>query len=521
MAYGEQFVAIANDPWGEPCVPRLWLRTKAGDLVDVAALEQILAVSDIDRKRERKFGVVQGTPWQVKLTNATAAMANLDLPGCRAVLQAGFRQADVWELMAQGRIERAPASTDMTVTIEVEDAVMDALSYVLPRDMYFGTVGWAGDLTPVLVSEASAEFDNDVNQTVGGNGVAVIPAGSSQVRDETFRVVFTSATGYKVVYEDGTERTGFTISADATFGPANAPTASVFKIKAAGWSTEVGAYVVSDEFQFFSSHARTTLQLSTMGMVRHLLTDVAGLSAHDVLSGAPYSSPLYDADGAWADAVAAASGTRIGGYWAKGTRLIEMVQEALMIAHASIFSAPTGQIAVSWLREAGPTVATVNGDPEAGVVDIVSGTSEDTLEDMYNEVTLTYLSLRGGQTAVARWSDDASPIPERRVLELETSWRVSSVTASDCVYKALSRAKVSRRNIKLQTTLAHACRGIDEIVSITDPIIGLRNHLCGVVSVSIDIMGQRATLEAYRDEVASANYARVGHVKIGDTAFIW
>lgn len=521
MAYSPEFRALCAAPSGEGLVPRVTIRDKTGAVTVASAVEPVLAVGEIRRERERRFGVVQGNTWQVRLANDRQLLMPLDLPDCWIALEAGFPEADVWELMAQGRISSAPASTDMTITLEVGDAVMDTLEYVLTRDMFFGPTGWAGDISPTLVADTSAEYSNDVNASIGANGVLVAPAYAHLVIDEAIRLVFTSATAYKVVYEDGSEVTGFAIGSDATFGPSASPASPAFIVKAAGWSADVGAYVVGDEFVFYTSAARASGQLTTIGMVSHLLRDVAQIEAYNVLDDEPYSSPLYDEAGAWAQAAAAHASTRIGGYWPKGTRLIEMVQEALMLAHASIFAAPTGQIAISWLRLAGPTVATVNGDPAVGQITLIAGTVTDTRDETYNLVTLEYLSLARGQPATAKKADSASPFVGVRHLPLSTSWRVSAVTAADCVYKAYSRFRSSRRLVAVDTTLAHAGLDIDEIVAVTDPVLGLTSHLCGIVSVATAVMEQRCALEAYRDEVAAADYGRVGTAKINRPGFVW
>lgn len=521
MAYSAEFRALCAAPSAEGMVPRITIRDKSGAVTVASAIEPVLAVGEIRREREKSFGVVQGNTWQARLANDRQLLLPLDLPDCWVALEAGFPEADVWELMAQGRIISAPASTDMTITLEVGDAVMDALDYVLTRDIFFGPVGWAGDITPVAVADSSAEYSNDVNASIGAQGVLVAPAYAHLVIDEAIRIVFTTASTYKVVYEDGSEATGFAIAADADFGPSTSPASPAFKVKAAGWSTEVGAYVVGDTYVFYASGGRTAGQLTTIGMVRHLLTDVAQLTAYNVLDDEPYSSPLYDAAGAWDEAAAAHASTRLGGYWPKGTRLIEMVQEALMLAHASIYAAPTGQIAISWLRPAGAQVATINGDPAAGTVTLLAGTATDTRDETYNLVTLDYLSLARGKPATARFEDGTSPFVGVRHLQLSTSWRVGAVTAADCVYKALSRFAGSRRLVSGETTLAHAVLDIDEIVAVTDTVIVLRNHLCGIVAVTLSIMEQRCTIEAYRDEVAAADYARVGSAKIGHPGLVW
>lgn len=521
MAYSAPFRALCAATSGAGLVPRVTVRDKAGAVTVASEIEPVLAVGEIRRERERRYGVVQVNTWQVRLANYRQLLLPLDLPDCWVALEAGFPGDDVWELMAQGRIISAPASTDMTITIEVGDAVMDTLEHVLTRDMFFGLVGWAGDITPVAVADSSAEYANDINQSFGGLGVLVALAYGHLVIDEAISIVFTAATTYKVVYEDGSEVTGFTIASDANFGPSTSPAAPAFKIKAAGWSPEVGAYVVGDTYVFYASAARAAGQLTTVGMVRHLLTDVAQLTAYNVLADEPYSSPLYDEAGAWAEAAASHASTRLGGYWPKGTRLIEMVQEALMLAHASIYAAPTGQIAISWLRPAGAQVATINGDPAAGPVTLIAGSASDTRDETYNLVTLDYLSLSRGKPATAKFADANSPFVGVRHLPLSTSWRVGAVTAADCVYKALSRFSASRRLVSVDATLAHAVLDIDEIVAVTDSVIGLRNHLCGVVAVTLSIMDQRCSVEAYRDEVAAADYGRVGSSKINRPGFVW
>ena len=73
--------------------------------------------------------------------------------------------------------------------------------------------GWAGLVRTVKKADDSHSYNNDWDDDQVDEGVEV--TNYYDIQDETFQIVFTSATAFKVVREDGTEQTGFSISADA------------------------------------------------------------------------------------------------------------------------------------------------------------------------------------------------------------------------------------------------------------------------------------------------------------------
>jgi len=500
------FQAVVDSKFGEAAVPRIKVRQKGGTVTTVSASETVLAVSEIRRMRERKFGVAQGQTWQARFTHEDLALLALDLPGCWASLEMGFETEDEWELLAQGRIHRAVADTEMTVVIDVEDSIMDALGYSIPRDMFFQSVGWASNLTVVSKDSDSSDFDNDWDGTGSSNGAeAVIP---SLFADETFRVVFTGATIYKIVFEDDSEETGLDIGNEEVFGNLANPTADLLKLYPAGWDQAGGAYTAGDEWVFYTSAPRSATQLCPVGMARHLIEDVGGIIAWDVITNTEYSTPVYDETN-WDDGVAFTSADEIGGFWAKGSNLTEMIQSAMMLIHGSIFPSPTGQVDMYYLHEATGIVDTFNGEPGGGDIHIISGEVNDSLEDTYNRVSLSYLALGTGTASSVAAVDPDTPYQEGPPLDADCKWRVKASTAASFVSTGVSRFSRSRRTISMATTLAKAGTKIDEIISITDPILGLAQDANGVTEVAIDVMAQRAAVVAYRDPVAVETYARV------------
>ena len=516
MGYFPQtFADIARDPTGEALRVKLHVRLNdgaggsPGTLLTVTDNQEILDVSTIERKRERSFGVIQGQAWQVQTTNIDLTMLAYSLPGCWACIEGGFPIADEWVVFAQGKISSFSTSTDGAVTIEVRDSVMDVLNFGLVRDIRFQNSGWVSELQVVRKEENSQGWDPSV-------GIAVpFPY---KLDDETFQVVFTTDDDYQVLLEDGSVGASGNTIADLSVENL-AGDRGVLTIPASGWSPGVGQYAAGDTFTFYTARPRTTDELAPVGMVRHLIEDIAGLTCHDVLNGADYSAPIYDSAN-W-DSLASTSAT-IAGTWSKGARLVELIQDALKIVHGTIYPSPSGQVALWVLQPSTGGALILNGNPEAGPVDIIHGGYQDSLDDTITDVVFEYLALNTGEDASFSATIDLadSPLLERRTKTVKTSWEVRGLSMESAANLYLERNKDVRREHDLSCTLAGAVADLGGTIAIREASTGLSMAVVSTTDIVIDLLGNSAQVKAYNDPYVNQGFFIIGESLIGGSDLI-
>jgi len=287
MAFTSAFIAAATDPWGEALQTRLYVRLNdggggsPGTLVELTTEQSVISMGPITRRREMAFGVVRGQSCQVQITNINLSVLDYNLMGCRVAVRGGFTAADEWDLFAQGKVASFSGSTNGTAILEVHDSVMDLINFTLPRDISFQETGWISGIG--IVSKASGSGSYSSAQALTLNT-------ASAADDETFTVEFYNVGSYKIILENGDETQIGTTGADKTiYNTAN--DIDIIVIPAAGWT---GTFVSGDKFEFFTARPRTLGsggELTPVYMLMHLIDDISGVSAYDVLDGSEYSDP--------------------------------------------------------------------------------------------------------------------------------------------------------------------------------------------------------------------------------------
>jgi len=520
MAYDAAWLALCEDPFGEPIRPRLKIRLNDGTggapstLVTISD-KQILDCPPVKFRREVEFGVVQGQAWQVKLANADLALLDYQLYDCYVALEAGFAAADSWETVAQGRVGAVIASTDASLVLEVHDCVMDTLNYELQRVMRFGPA-WASEIISQNISETSSGYDNDAS----GAGISFVQiTANAYFADETFQIVFSTATAFDVIYEDGSTAASGTISSDLSFGPAASPAVSCITLNYEGWDTTTGAYAAGDEFVFYTSQFRDATDRTPVAVIRDLIENVAGVEAYDAVAGSAYASPCYDTTN-W-DTIDGDNDTySVTGTWARGTPVSEMIQDALKLIHGSIYASPTGQIAIWALAPSTSTGIALNGTPGAGTVTILSGTVSLDMDGVANAVTYEYLDS-GGRDATYTATDAETELHATRTAVVRVGWECPGPLVEPAANKYINRFKDLHRVYEVQTTLAGAVAVIGSGVAITEATFGAGTFRVDAVENELDIMGNSARILAYIDPVVVETYAVVGTATIGGTEVIW
>lgn len=535
MAFSADFLAIANDPNEEALRTRVLLRadTDAGSnqLITITAPE--IDVSPIIRRRELEWGVVQGQEVSVTFVHEGLEFnpsspdwitTELGLTTKWAAVQVGFPDADEWETVAQGRIESLRAHTNLTATMTFHDPIMDVLERRLRRDQVFDDRdAWCSALQVVVKSSSSSYYDNS-----GAPPAITAAVPATDVVNETFRIVFVNGTQFDVYYEDGTTQAGgpFNISADRGL-TSNTSSVNVATIYTAGWT---GTYAAGDEFVLYVSKQYAAGLLVPSRLIEEILLENGVRVSYDVLGGATQS--LFYDPSHWDDVEAFFSSSKVRGYWTKGTRVIDMIQDLLKVMNASLYPTPTGQIAIWHLapEEVGATTGSATGDPEDPEVSILEAERIDSSEALANVVQWEYLDMafaagQDGQapaiepafvtkddlagTGFEEYPGSSDPLELHR--SVRVSWAVDDVTIDAAATRLLNRYKVRAPTFRIRGSISHVLEhDIVDAVSITEPVLSEFGTKILVTEVGLNAMANEAELIGYVDPVVSENYARVG-----------
>lgn len=487
------------------------------ELFELASYEKTIDMNPLLRKRERDYGVVQGQKIQLQLSNVELTAMTPSLVNGWVAIQFGFPSCDLWETVYQGRVVDVSAKSDLTLNIELDEAVMKLLEARISRDTYFGGTAWAS----AVKTDAKASGSTTYNNTSGS--VTISASLSASVRDERYTIVFDDATHYRIKNEAGAyvmdntktfveSGTTFVTTTNAAFSPAHyvVTGSNVLTLSKSGWT---GSHASGDTFSFSTSYPRTAQQLTPLGMVKHLIEDVANIVVYDVISGTYYDSPFVDP--AFFSNNSGTSQGMICGEWKAGARVVEMVQDVLKLEHMSVFPTESGCIGI-WAISDIQTGATalVNGDPTDVDVNLIDGVVTDTLSDYANIVVVNYLDVDSGDEVSTRVSYPAKASAPTE-MEISVKWRAEDNTALTCASRALYRFSNTKRMYDLNTTLALADVDITKPIAIYDTFLGSNNDKVVVVEREIDINNQKIRLVAWNDPLASLTIAKVGYTAVG------
>jgi len=480
-----------------------------GTYKELTEVEEVLAVNPVKRERERNFGVLQARDWQVKLSNSTQYFTRRKLIGGWLELQAGFETADLWESVGVGQIQSATLSSDATISINVTDRIRALLDAKTPRDAYYKYgEAWASNLTTVSVDDDSEDYNNDWNDDDIDEGVQIDKP--SYAYTETIKIVFTSDTAFKAVFEDETEQTGFAITADALIDSPNSLGSDVYRLKMDGWSTESNAYASGDTFEFSATAILDSFIYNPVGMSFYLIVTLSQLKWVNVYEGVLESvldsSDLTD----WVSEANNWSLDRIGGYWAKGSSVVDMIQGCLKLCHGSIVCRPDGRLRLYILGESEPSITIESKAGQANSINLLSSVFKDDLKYTAERVTFRYKTLQGDDatyTAETSTPDFATAQVEK---EFDVKWEVKDNTVETAVNRYLNRFGEARRTYELKTTLAGATLDLSDAIHLHETMIDDGNYITAEVSsVILAPLSNTAKITAYVDHVAMSTFARV------------
>jgi len=488
-----------------------------------------ISINPIETVRERYFGVSQGQKTVIRISNSDFIDTSIDLQGAWCAVQAGFVDADIWETVAQGRIVNAVADTDLNLTLELDDGVMEVINSEISRDMKFTSTGWISDVERVDIDTGSTRWNSDSGVT------EVYAPNAANIQDERFEIVFEDDDQFKIYRENGLpvaysfDDTGaldvfsgagvlFSASTAATytarFGSTSAPDEWALTISGTGWGT---GYTPGDTFEVFTSAPRSTDELSPMGMVAHLIEDVVGVRVFDVMNGEYYSSPLFDTEN-WTNLITGSSnnGRRLGGYWRNGSRVIQMVQDALKLEVGAIYPTNTGQIAGWYPIGLSSGSTALNGRPGNAAVTILSAEREVSLDDYANKITYEYVDLESEEDTSFTVESTFNSLLDRHKT-IKTRWGSDRGTVRTAADKANIRFSVPREIFRVSATLDVAGLTISDPISITEPFLNATSERVDVVEKAIDVQGQRISLEAWTDPLTQIAVFLIDGQLVGDS----
>lgn len=547
MSLAPGWIETADDPWGEALKARLWIRadTAAGadQLIELTALENVVDLDPLSRRREREPGVVQGQTWSIRLTNdrgtfnprsADYFTTQAEVEGEWVALTLEFPVASQSGLFAQGRVERIEANSDGSATIFVDHVmVSEIIEWTLPRPLVFDERdAWASPVYTVKIADGSDEYDNTTGKPLQLN------AGVTSW--ETFRIVFATSTTFNVVRQDGTNQSGgpFSIAANRDITSIYSIGAAVVRIYAAGWS---GTYNTGDEFvvhtspQIASNLANPVEALRAcidMARTQGEYTFGTPTTIPDVIGGGTMS--IYDdSDGAWTDAITLFSTVTVRGYFAKGTRVIDMIQALLRFMNASLFPSRSGQVGI-WVvnpRQVGSQSVVVTGDPAAPNRSILNARRYKDRTVWATRVAYKYRSLgfTAGQDGVdTEGAQPGSGTPGKFVIreatvdvsdpsaarlvgdEIDLLWALDEIQVESAANKHLNRFKQPNDAFVVDGTLTSIAHlDLHDVLSITEPELDEVLSPIQALEVVVDPLRNQASVVGQYDPVVFGTYAQV------------
>jgi hypothetical protein len=506
------------------------------DLVAIGADDSTIALNPIRVEREQDFGIMKGQSSLFTVTNSNFLNKTYDLPGAWCAIQAGFADLGYWETIAQGKIKSAAADTSLKLTCTLHDSIIDLLNSELPRDIFFtGSNGWIGHVQAQTVGDTQlAKYDNGTASTTTSTGTSANTIAAQHMIDEQYKFVFTSATDFNIYYEDGTPvqwkmnaafpRTpigvkvdagvGWTISEDVCIGPRTSPQDGTIVIKNEGWN---GTYAAGDEFIVATAYARTVQERTPVGIAANIITGITKLSMYDVVSGSVYDTILYEED-KW-NAYIASQNTdsqHLTGFWKRGTNVIKMIQEALLVGHGSIYPTNTGKLAVMSITGTSTGETVFNGEFGDEAVTIIDAKVDDNYADYASTVTFNYKDETADEEVrtYVKSLEVKSHITAQKTIK--TGWRISDITAGIVASRYLVRFGVPNKEFTVNTTIANAAVDITEAVLLEEPFLQTAEKF-DVTKKAFDVMGQKITWVGWVDPLSLVNVAHVDVTLVGST----
>lgn len=515
MAYGSGWVAASLDAWGEAPRVRLLVRLydgvdgAPGTLVTFNTDHETISLNPILREVERTFGVIQSQSWQLVCMKHEGVPSGEALDGCWASIQIGYEDADEWETFGTGQIVAATFVSDDSIEFEINDTLVNLVEAQLKRDLgIYSDRPYCGPVRPLRLADGSQDYNNDIDgDGIEGSGVSVIsPSYYEHIENDTFTIEFTSQTAFKVILSNGDQSQTGTIAANCDIKPTDESTA-MLRLDRRGWSTDVGAYSIGDQFVFDTSvqwDAGAVTYVVAQSLIAQHMGPVLDVVNND------WENIFADL-GDWDDAASAYPGHLVSAEFRVGDSVMDIVQQLLELESASLWVNAFGKYVLRRHLPDAVTVHSFNSDESRGDVDLIETRKKESAVDAYNVVEVRYRDYENGAERTWIERDANSPYLAERKLTIETSFAMPAALASFAASRALARFKRARSMYILRTTFTGAAVLPSQRIEIVDPSLGERGFaVVDVVSVEVDPFADEAQVTALNEPLNDQGYARVG-----------
>lgn len=524
MAFADE----ANSRTGEALetIVRIRADTDGGtnQLVVLSDLEPVVRVSNLRRKREREYGIIEGLEWSVTFSNAKGTFnpASSEWPILDpsiifkwADLQIGFPVANQWKIVANGRIERIEVDTNGLFRMHVRDPVMDLVQSEIRRDWKWTDTGWVSPMRDGVLAAGSDSFDNS------GNPLTIEPGNETFLGNLTYKIVFTTATLFDIIHVNepglGYDQTGLSKSSDQKIKRFTA--VDIVDIPTAGWGTTVAG----DTFFIYTSKKYTSAQMNPIDVLAEVIDELGQFYrrvSNGALSVARASGPIST----WAGVSARHTAVSLADSEFEAATSGAVLIEGILIGVAcSLFPNIDGTIGIYHFHpdDAGSGGPTVSGDPESGDTTVISAVRRESVKWRATSIVFDYLNTDGVQAQFIA-TDADPPVGVDIVHPLSSPWRWTSGQIEATTNQAMLRRSAYSPQFDIKGTLLELLElDLSEPMNFTDPELGETVVKLQVSELDVDIMNNTVRAIAWNDPIVDGTFARVNVTDVDDPEVIY
>lgn len=498
---------------GEALSARVRIRDSLNALHVLTDYAPVVSVSPIIRKREREWGIVEGSEFTITLSNHSGILnpmnASYPLPDDSlmflwADLFLRFDSAGFEQIYANGRIENVEFDAPRgTVRISIRDTLMDSIRTDLVRDWKWTSTGWVSEMKDGVLTTGSDSFDNS------GNPCTIYVGNEGYLGNLRYTIKFTNSTTFDIIHEDEPtyNQTGLSKSSDQTIDRYGI--IPVVTIPTAGW----GATASGDTFYVYTSKKYTSAQMNPIEVLADVLADQIG-TALRVSTGGTMSPTTDGPVSSWAGVSARFTTASLeGSHFEVGTSVTQMIEEILVGVSVSIFPLLTGQIGLYHFHpdDAGSGGPLVTGNPQDPDVSVLSVRRRESIKWRSNVVVFSYINEDGVESTYRAVGASPSSNGVDISHELTSAWHWTAGQIEATANQALLRRNSYAPQFSIRGTLYKlAAVDLSKPMTLTEPELDESAIKLQIAEQALDMMQNLVEVRAYNDPTVDGDFARVG-----------
>jgi len=538
----------------------------------VTDVEKVLSVSARREAFERRPGFIRAGSITIVVTNTLGTLTtDVAQIGSWARIYIGLASIGRWQPFLQGRISDFRKLGDQTAQVVIDDVVELLLSAKLKQAAAWFATTQTFDLKddrenpssgnfitghkPVLV-DGEWDYREGPYAHEGEADAGAYPVSASTdildravctiefLDDTNFQYSWSNDPGY--VYDNG--GSGYSRNANQTLsarvGGADVAHCVVY---AAGWADAVwGAgdakIAAGDTYRIDFVKAKTGAgtfgngRFNPIEVVREIVQDLFAVTrppltyGYDGNAEAGYEVSVIDTDseGAWQ---AASDGmetdsVRIWGAWDEGTTALEMIQDALRVAVASVWATPAGDLGIAIVQPTDEVPIAFDGTRGAAGENLLDTPIEATVDrDRIAKMKVRYRAELSGAEVEADGEDDAASEvdKDRYFREMPVGWRTQKTNAERMITLALLRQSRAPTRYELRTTLLGALTAeVFQGATVRDPAAGIDTTAGKIYTAELDPLGCEMRFEVLHEPLLEGElYARVDIDNVDGPKVVW